>query len=582
MDWLGCGLGHRPRFRSRTAMAPPMAVAMRGWIPAHIAAHLLWPWWLAISHGAQAQSGDGEALDVPLVAVAWDAGCLTRDECAVLAAAFRDQPLGVWTQQAVASELPPSRSAQVLACLRHLPEWQDAFRRSAQSPVRPLGSILRCRADLIPSASVLSLSYRNKGRSGGDLGFRTTLREGQVELESAHLKAAGMRGHWWCGTLAAGFGQGLVVWTPSPFDDIGGMEGSHRIGRGIRPASFRQRGIWNGFGWQENPAFSRRWRPSWCVMGKAYPDQKRTAALGGRIGRLEWAGRIQELLEGGWQGLAGIHGGSTGKGWSLRWAAAAFREGWVGRLSALKTWSRHWEAHAQFERDHPLHPKWHSGEMRATPMDPEALPGMLWKGGMAFRGHWSGWVRMEVRWWGPPPHRTHRRTALRIERNGHRLDIKTWIEPGEPFQAGNGALGGGHWSVLWRKLYGPIALDAPVWRWCISAAGKDHSVGMALAFMVSWRTPVKGRWKLGVAQSWGAEGAPIRYVQGWDGRPSEPFSKAGVKAFVRWRSASGAWNLRVRLGWPWGAQEEDRGGLSHGIHAVRVEFKPSWPSTRHG
>jgi hypothetical protein len=106
-------------------------------------------------------------------------------------------------------------------------------------------------------------------------------------------------------------------------------------------------------------------------------------------------------------------------------------------------------------------------------------------------------------------------------------------------------------------------------------------VGLAVAFMASWNAQDKGRWRLGVAQSWGEEGAPVRYLQGWDGRPSEPFSKSGVKAYLRWRSDSGSWNLRARLGWSSGVTAEEKGGISHGIHAFRVEFKPPWPSVRH-
>ena len=564
-------------------MAPSMAVEVKGWTFRCTSAQLWWPLWLASINATHAQTFYEDALDVPLVAVAWDAGCVTRDECAALAAAFRDQPLAVWTQQAVALELAPSRSSQVVDCLRHLPEWQEAFRLSAQMPDRRPTSNLRLRGDCSPGASGMYISFRDKGRKGSDVGCRAMYREGRGELESAHFKAAGAQGNWWFGTLAAGYGQGLVVWTPGPFDDIGGMEGSHRIGRGIRPASFRQRGVWNGLAWQKNPGVHRRWRPSWCVMGKTWPDQRRTAAMGGRWNQVEWAGRIQELMGGDWAGVAGINGGGARNGWSLRWAAAAFRGGWVGWMSALKTWSRDLEAHAQIERDHPLHPKWRSGEVRATPLDPEALPGILWKGGIAFKGRWSGWVRMEVRWWGTPPHRARRRTALRIERRGHRLDIRTFTEPDASFRSGtvNGALGEQHWSALWRKLNGPSKRDAPIWRWCISAAGRGRTVGLALAFMGSWNAQKKGRWRLGIAQSWGQEGAPVRYLQGWDGRPSEPFSQSGVKAYLRWRSASGSWNLRARLGWSSGVTAEEKGGVSHGIHAFRVEFKPPWPSVRH-
>ena len=567
--------------QSRRSMAPAMAVAMR--LVAERGVVFPWLWFAALAsvHG---QSIEAAALDIPLVSAAWDAGCVTRDECATLAAAFRDQPLAVWTQQAVAHELASSRHAVVLECLRSLPEWQEVFRLAALSAGRQPGSSIRLRGEVSSETSGMLLAYRSKGRSGGDVGLRASLVEGRSVVESAHLKAAGMRGNWWLGTLAAGFGQGLVVWTPSPFDDIGGMEGSHRIGRGIRCASLLQRGVWNGVGWQQNAKFLRRRRPSWCVLGKTWPDQKWTAAWGGTSVRWGWAVRMQERMDSRWSGVAGIDGQETRNGWSLRWALAAFSGGWEGRASALKTWTRVWEAHMQVERNHPRHPRWYSGEVRATPMDPEALPGFLWKCGVAFNGTWRGWVRMEVKTWGPPPQLLQRRTALRIERHGHRLDVKTQAEVGSPLEAGavKGPLGDGHWSVLWRKLHNPSALGGPAWRWCVSAAGRDQSVGLALAFMASWRAPSNGRWRIGVAQSWGAIGAPVRYIQGWDGRPAEPFSKRGVKAFLRWRSNSGAWRLGVRLGWSSGTEPESERSMSWGIHALRVEFKPAWTSARQG
>ena len=539
--------------------------------------------WLGFGPLAFAQAEQEAALDIPLVAVAWDAGCLTRDECAGMAAAFRDQPLAVWTQQAVAAELDPSRASRVVDCLRQLPEWREVFQLAVQSPGRQPGTNLRIRGDFTQGATGLNASFSSKGRAGGSVGFRVALREGHGEVDAAHAKVEGLRGVWWCGTLAAGYGQGLVVWTPSPFDDIGGMEGSHRIGRGIRTVSFRQRGVWNGVGWQQNSSFVRPGRPRWCMVGKTWPEQRGTAALGGRLGRVEWAGRLQELMDGGWSGLAGINGKGSGKGWSFSWAMAAFRQGWEGRFSALKTWSANGEAHMQLERIHPQHPKWRSGEMRSRALDPEALPGMLWKGGIAFQGRWDGWVRMEARWWGPPPHRLSRRTSVRVERQGHRLDFKVFMEPEAPIQsAAQGLLGEGHWSASWRKLHSARELGAPVWRWCVSASGQGEAWGVAVAFMVAWKVEGQGRWRLGVAQSWGKEGAPIRYIQGWDGRPSEPFSKTGFKGFLRWVSDNGIWRMGVRTGWTEGMDFEEMEGMSWGIHAFRVEFKPPWPSARRG
>ena len=561
-----------------------MAMALRtGTAPiAAIQFQLLWFW--AGGPGVHAQTAPEEALDIPLVAVAWDAGCLTRDECAVIAAAFRGQPQAVWTQQALASELDPSRASRAVDCLRLLPEWQEVFLKAALAPGRRPGSSLRVRGDVTSVTPGMNVTYRSKGKDGGDVGCRAALWGEKVEVEAAHAKFGGLRGTWWCGTMAAAYGQGLVLWTPSPFDDIGGIEGSHRIGRGIRSVSYRQRGVWNGLAWQRNQSFARRGRPHWCMFGKTWPEQKGTAALGGKLGSLEWAGRMQELKEGGWTGLVGVNGKGGGNGWSLRWAVARFREGWEGRFSALKTWSAIWEGHVQLERSHPQHPRWRSGEVRSTMLDPESLPGILWKGGVAFKGTWDGWLRLEARWWGPPPHRLRRRTSVRIERHDHRLDFKVIMEPGESLQTATtrGPFGGGHWLASWRKLHSSEALGAPIWRWCISASGQNNTVGMALAFMVSWRMPSLGRWRLGVAQSWADEGAPVRHVQGWDGRPSEPFSKTGFKAYLRWASDNGVWRLGMRTGWSGVTDFNETGNFSWGIHAFRVEFKPSWSSERQG
>ena len=543
---------------------------------------LMWPWALA----AQVDEGWTSSL----VSLAWDAGCSTQEECVALDALLDASHGGFCTQQSVASALDPMRVTKVLDCLRNLPEWQEVFRQAAQPKDHRPAASLSWRWDLdwnprTPDSptSRHRVAWRKRDTQGHDVGLRGVLEGNGWREVTASAQFQRARGVWSVGSLAGRFGQGLVAWTPGPFDDLGGIEGSHRLGGGLQPVRYRQRGVVDGMGWQRRTsAVPRGLHWSWFMLGRTWPEQRAQATMGFGAGPLEGAMRAQQLRDGRVVGVLGVDGKGQRKGWNWRWALCGFEPGWEGRLSVLKTWSRRWEAHALLARNHPDHPRWTSGEVRATPLDPDTRPGLLWQAGIAFRGRWKGWLRMETTWSGPPPFRWQRRTAFRLERRQYRIDFKSAHSPDvDVMEEAAAPFAVGEWSCSWRMSSATEAEGRPFWRWHLGVTGKGEAMAAVLACMVSWR------WhghtlRLGLAQTWGMQGAPIRYVQGWDGRPSAAFSNAGCKGYVRWRSADGQWQFGVqwRLEFEGGGRASD--AHAWGIHAVRVEFRPHWATGRKG
>ena len=543
----------------------------------------MWPWAL----GAQADAG----WSAPLVSVAWDAGCTTREECVALDALLDACHGGFCTQQGVASALDPVRVSKVLDCLRGLPEWQEVFRQAAQpKDLRPAASI-SWRWDLdwnpgVPgsAASRHRVAWRKRDAQGHDMGLRGVWGGRGWQEITASAQFQHRRGIWSVGSLAGRFGQGLVAWTPGPFDDLGGIEGSHRLGGGLQSVRYRQRGVLDGVGWQRRASDMRKgmhW--SWFMLGWTWPDRRAQATMGCAAGPVEVVLRAQELWDGRTAAIIGVDGKGQHKGWNWRWALCGFEAGWEGRISLLKTWSRQWEAHALMARSHPDHPRWKSGEVRATPLNPDTRPGLLLQCGVAFRGRWRGWLRMETAWAGPPPFRWRQRTAIRLERRQHRIDFNTAHGPdGGAIEEAGAPFAVGEWSCSWRRSNAAQTEGRPLWRWHLGMTGHGDAMAAVLACMVSWRGLEGHNLRLGIAQTWGGRGAPIRYVQGWDGRPSAAFSNTGCKGYVRWRSADGQWHFGAQWRLEFLRVMKGSNANAWGIHAVRVEFRPRWATGRKG
>lgn len=375
------------------------------------------------------------------------------------------------------------------------------------------------------------------------------------------------------GKLSARFGQGLLLWTQGPFDSLGGMEGSHRIGKGLSGAIGLQRGVIEGIGWERRSQLGYR-GVQWAVVGRGWPAGCWSTAMG--MGRAKWNGalRLMQRLDLSWGWVLGGNGRFTNKGWSARWAGAWFSEGWDGRVSLLHTWSQKWEAHMLVVRSDPAHPKWWNGEMRASVPELGTMPTVEWNAGVAFQSSWSGWMRWSVEWSGPPPFRRRRRSFFRLERKGHRFEFRTdeWqrAEGGSWEKAGEGIA----WSIGWRRNGGEVWGDLCSWRFEAIASGRGEAVGA----VVAWTLRTKGRRghriRLGMADSWGSPEAPIRYVHGWNGRPASPFSGQSARAYFHWSHRSGRWSIGIRLRMSAGEEWVHPTLPASTLHALRVEFSP--------
>lgn len=523
----------------------------------------------------------------PLVVLAWEAGCLSPGECSVLEVALSRNGGFHCSQQEVAEMLLPERRGAVMACLLALEAWRGCFAAVGHAKPAVAPGDFRARWDMN-----LSGQGEDQGAVGGGLrldgrragpgpvggAFRATPSRTGLGLEAAHAvwHAAGSK--WWCGSIVGRFGQGLVMWTPSAFDDLGGMEGSHRIGHGLGPARYPQRGMWTGVGWEQQPRPLRGWR-HWALAGRMWPDQATGFAMGGEGRNGGWALRGHGGLSGDVAWVAGWHGGATCKGWSWRWAWAGFERGWEGRISLLRSWSRRWEAHGTLLRTHPEHPRWMVGEVRASPPVAEDLPGGGVTVGIALRAALSGWARWGVDWEGSPPFRMSRRSHFRLEYRHHRMDFRTRWQSGA-LETGGQLAPPTSWALSWRKE-GQAHWSGPVtWRLHAVGTGSAGALGAVLAVTLSWKSESGASLRWGVGQAWGDAGAPIRWVTGWDGRPAGAFSGEAFHGFFRWRSARGTLLAGVQLSLSEARLEPQSGRPAWAIHSVRVEFRPK-RSTRH-
>lgn len=538
---------------------------------------------------------EGPGPEMALVSLGWDQGCLTRAECAMLEIGFSKRSAGYWTQQGVAALLPEERGREVIQCLVTIPEWRALFNAGLTGQSVPDVRDLRIRAVQDARAggasTHLSMDGRMRMPSGLDLGGRMSAGGEGVDVQGVYCGMRVARREVWAGTMAGRFGQGLVLWTPGLFDDLGGIEGSHRVGAGVQAVRHRQRGVWDGLAWQAGRHPGRRISGGrmlgWCMLGRMWPDGMWSMAGGGQRGSVGWALRFQQTWDGALAAVGGLDGKGKQSGWNWRWACSVFETGWEGRLSILKSWSPRWEAHGLVHRVHPGHPRWHCGEVRVAPPDEASEPGVRMSAGIAFRGRWRGWWRVAGDWPGTPPFAHAIRTSLRLERKNDRLDIRTRRQHG-PRLAGESTgiprfLNGPDWSLTWRRQGGLNGVAEGTWRLLYTISGAaDAGVRQACAIMVSWRGERKNAVRLGFGQVWGPDDAPLCHIQGWDGRPSGVFAGEGHEAFVRWRSGDGRWAAGLRISSRTGRVPAEPDGWSHGIHSVRVEFRPLRPPLRRG
>ena len=532
---------------------------------------------LAIALPVAGQEGSPPDWEVPLAAEAWEAGCLNREELERLTRAIQDRPSGAWTQQEVARMLDPNRAVPVLECLSQIPAWRSFFAQGlrASSPSQAWTSTIRWETGPFHEGWSGSGQFRFRyvDRSGFLAGLRRSWTYESPPLTSYHLHLPLGGNTIWLGRLSTRFGQGLLLWTKGPFDALGGMEGSHRMAKGFSGSIGLQRGVLEGLGWERRAHLGHRSIP-WAVVGRSWPDGCWSAAMG--LGREKWRGalRVMQRLDLTWGWVLGSNGGFTRKGWSGRWAAAIFPNGWDGRLSILHTWSRVWEAHALIVRSDPAHPKWWNGEMRARVPELGTLPTLEWNAGITFQSSWSGWMRWSVEWSGPPPFRRRRRSAFRLERKGHRFEFRTdemqrggdgsWEKAGKDIA----------WSLGWRRNGGEVWGDHCSWRFEVIASGKGEALGAVAAWTLRVKHRRGHRIRLGLAESWGHPGAPIRYVHGWNGRPTSSFSGQSARVYAHWSHRSGRWSFGIRLRMSAGEERVHPTLPASTLHSVRVEFSP--------
>jgi hypothetical protein len=136
------------------------------------------------------------------------------------------------------------------------------------------------------------------------------------------------------------------------------------------------------------------------------------------------------------------------------------------------------------------------------------------------------------------------------------------------------------WTLAFRK-----EMEGRADRVCrvhLILAGQSGAMGGALAMTLGWKDAAGHAFRCGMGQAFGSVDAPLRYVTGWDGRPAEPFGRLNFKGYFRWRSPDGTWRLGVQFRWQEGTVSEEHNAVQHGIHAMRVEFRPKWSSLRRG
>lgn len=467
--------------------------------------------------GMRAQEAPAMA---PWAADALDAGCLLRDELAALGGG-----VNVGSQD-IAYTLGMERGEEVVRCLLALSAWRDHV--SSLNAGANGTSSLRFRVQARPgvAGSEGSRQAGVVGRWRGPRGMHVRLNAST----STPAPALGCRlsrdaGDVLIGTLSPRIGQGVSLWSLGAFDDLGGLEGSHRMGS-FEPAASRARGQIDGVGWQGNRTDGRD-AALWALAGRIWQGNGWTAAVGGgsRRGRTGWLFRLVPVAPGGWRGLLGGHGGFESNGWSVRWGAAAFRGGVSARCSILRSWTSEWEGFLTAGVEDPDHPALHSGERRATVPDPEALSGWFLTAGLQWKGAVSGWWR--TRWEDSvsPVREPRQRSSLRLAGNGHRLTVL--VDASTPWNEGREW----RWTVRYRRDWQAGEAHSLALR--LGASGEQDRSGGVVGIHVRMEGRRGGRWRVGAAQAWGHDEAPARYFTGWDRLPAQAFRHRDAHLFLR-------------------------------------------------
>lgn len=462
--------------------------------------------------------------ELPAMAqVAWvvdalDAGCLTRDELAALGG----DGVSVGSQ-AIAHTLGMARGEEVVRCLLALSSWRDhvSSRYAGQSGQSSLLFRIQARPSVSGSEGGWQGGVRGRWRGPGGT-------QGRLNASTlAPVPALGCRlprhaGDFLFGTLSPRIGQGVSLWTSGAFDDVGGLEGSHRMGS-FEPAASRARGHIDGVGWHGNP-IARGGVVQWALVGRIWQGRGWTFAAGGGQ-QTGWLFRLVPVASGVWRGVFGGHGGFESNGWSVRWGAAAFRGGVAARCSILRSWTPEWEGFITTGMNDPDHPVWHSGERRASAPDPEALPGGFFSAGLQWTGTVSGWWRTRWERALSPLREWRQRSSFRLAGNGHRFTVLTDVST--PWNAGRVS----RWTVRYRKDWHAGEDHTLALR--LGASGEKDRRGGVVGIQLRAKDQQGGRWKFGVAQAWGHAQAPVRYITGWDRLPAQAFRHREAHVFLR-------------------------------------------------
>ena len=507
--------------------------------------------------------------DAPLWLIeAWEAECLELGELAML----RDVGLaGGLTQQAVVMQLGTERSQAVLPCLMALVSFQSSLKASMEV-VSPRGEV-KGTLRLGRTFSAATQEFRGHGRflHWDKKGGLWRARMDQSASMGLTFCAAGAvhrsRGKWVFGTMTPRFGQGLVMWANGAFDDLGGMEGSHRIPLGLSPAAVRLRGSMDGVGWQRHSgARAKSWAaPGWMVLGRIWSGAGWTGAIGGGRPRLKWALRMLPQATQSWRGLVGFNGRGQHSGWSWRWALAGFQSGWVGRWSLLRSWTSQFEGHALMVRDHPHHPGWRSGEWRTTLPDSADVVGWMIQAGLAWKTQGEGWLRWRWRKGMKPTDIPEQRWAFRWEKGHFRSTLQ--LDMSDTWDAGFWS----QWAMRVRWAWRDGGWPNTRWRLHVGVSGEGESQGGVLAVSWAHHGTSGSRWSAGVGQAWGATDAPVRYVTGWNDRPAQAFGQRKGHLFFRHQSPSGHWHFRGTMALV-GRETEVRNAILT-LQGLEVEFR---------
>lgn len=493
-----------------------------------------------------------------------EADCLTRDELALVAS----EPPPI-REQTIVNLFGMARGKEALRCLRGLLSWTDHVQSLDQ--IKPPRSTMSMRTDGVLSTGTeggqVDWGWRWRGHQGFASGFSGrwdwSSRSGvfpMVVVRQNFKKSA-----VFVGALATRIGQGVSLWSASAFDDLGGMEGSHRMASGIGWATSRQRGQVNGLGWRREGGGNVGHR--WALIGRVWMGNGWTVACGGGD-RKGWVLKANEVGPGEWRGSIGGYGGFERAGWSVRWGAAAFVKGLSARISVLKSWTSQWEGHFSLVLDHPDHPGWYSGEWRATVPDDDAVLAHLVTAGVEWKGAVSGWWRARWRAGMSPFRETDRRSSLRLSMRGHQLTFVVDLSPEwDGTETSN-------WTCRYRK--NSQGKDGPlVWALLLGAGGDKASLGGVFGILARFNRPSGGRWRLGIAQAWGHPEAPVRYVTGWDRLPAQSFRNRDAHAFLRYTVPGGQldWAIRLAIRSPT-EPVSSQGSLGWAISWVGLEFRP--------